>query len=350
LAILVPTYRFDGLARQALASAAALASDEIAVFIADNSENKQKHEFLGRLESLHANVHTFCHDRNIGALDNWRFLLAASSLMYCLFVSDDDLFTASFVESGLHQLESDSDASAAAGTLLMTMSGNRIMVANRMRLESSAYERCVNFRIGGGNSLPNSMARRRALDPFVRYQENHPLKASFFDWLMGYTLLAQGTYRTEDVGYYIYDASNWEDAEQCWKSNAKFYVAAGLPEGFTWFHELYWAVEFVHFFLGQYSPVADPRQRVDCAQHFYGDRMNVFRQLWNHPSAQASLGNFFSKNPGARSSVAAIVANDDALNPQVFKWFADLLAAFDGLIARAYGDFVTSSLETATRR
>ena len=56
------------------------------------------------------------------------------------------------------------------------------------------------FLIGGGNSLPNSMGRR-AEDSLSSTIPGAPLRASFFDWMMSYTLLAQGTYRSRTAVY-----------------------------------------------------------------------------------------------------------------------------------------------------
>ena len=329
LAILVPTFRFDSRARHTIAATASMASDDIAVLIGDNSEHRAKHDYLRKLANLHPNIHVFCHDKNIGASRNWQFLFDRAVLDSYLFTGDDDFFTPGYVEGALHLLEQHDDASAAAGPFIMVTSANQMILANGGRTEASAYERCVNFPIGGGNSLPNSMARRSAAQPFLDYMFSHPLKASFFDWLMSYTILARGKYYTADQGCYLYDMANWESPESHWKNNSKFYVAAGLPESFNWFHELYWAVEFSHFFRGAYSPVEDPAQRVDCAQFFYSNRIRVFRGQWEAPNSTAGFERLVSQRPGSVDALRALVSNDDAQHPRLFGWFSEVLAAFD---------------------
>ena len=347
LAILVPTYRFDARARHTLAATAALANDDVAVLIADNSENREKWTYLEKLSKLHSNVHLFCHKKNIGAFRNWTFLFQKTDLDSYLVVSDDDFCTPAYVECGLRLLQQHADASAAAGSFLMVTSSNKLALANSARMEATAYERCTNFRIGGGNSLPNSMARRSAVQPFLEYINSHPLRASFFDWFMAFMLLSQGKYYTENAGQYLYDISNWEDGRNCWDSNAKFYVAAGLPESFTWFHELYWGIESVHLFTGAYSPIADTQQRRDSAQFFYVNRIGEFRRLMANPPSASTIERLVSHRVDAVEALRALVANDDAFHPLLFSWFARILAAFDAECALAYADYVRASIERA---
>ena len=348
LAILVPTYRFDARARHTIAATASLASDNIAVLVADNSENPDKWDYLRKLKKLHANIHIFCHSRNIGAFANWRLLFENATLDYYLFVGDDDYCTPPYVESGLGLLEQHRDASAAAGQFIMVTTANQTTMANRARIEAAPYQRCVNFVIGGGNSLPNSMARRDAVQPYLDYVDGHPLKASFFDWMMSYTLLASGKYYTEDQGLYLYDVSNWENAQATWASNAKFYVAAGLPEAFTWFHELYWAVEFAHFFRGAFTPIADRQQSLDSAQFFYLNRIGEFRRIWQNPGLARPIEEMISHRHAAVDALHSLVANDDAMHPHLFDWFSEVLASFDPVCAAAYADYVSASLDRAT--
>jgi len=349
LAILIPTYRFDARARHTIAATASLASDDIAVVIGDNSENPQKWDFLRALGKLSSNVHFHLHKRNIGAARNWSFLLEQTELPYYLIVGDDDLCTPEFIDVALRQLKEHNDASAAAGSFIMVTSRNEMSPANRGRTEASGLQRCVNFTIGGGNSLPNSMGRLTAVKPFITYLRNHPLKASFFDWMMAYTLLGQGKYYTEDRGCYLYDVSNWESGEACWRNDAKFYVEAGLPEPFTWFHGVYWAVELSHFFRGAYSPIKVQQSSVACAQHLYLNRMVHFRRQFKDASARIELEKLLAHRPAAVAAARLLVANDDATHPQLFDWFTEVVAAFDRDCALAYSDYVRGSLEEAQR-
>lgn len=344
LAILVPTYRFDAQAKHTLSATASLATEDFSVVIADNSGSAEKLSFLRKLEGLHSNIHIYQHAKDIGAFGNWRFLFDQTALKYCLFVGDDDVCTPAYVESAYDLLEQHADASAAAGSFAMIDSANRMQSANRGRFEAAADERCINFRIGGGNSLPNSMARRAALEPFMDYILGHPLRASFFDWMMAYTLLGAGKYLTTEEGCYLYDVSNWDSSEACWRNDAKFYVAAGLPASFTAFHDLYWAVETAHFFCGTYSPVVDTQQRITCARVLYANRLEAFRYAYGNAARRVLLEQQIAHHDGAVAALGRLVANDDALRVEVFDWFSTVLGAFDPSCALAYLDYVRSSL------
>jgi glycosyl transferase family 2 len=347
LAIVVPSYRFDARARHSLASSAALASEEIAVMIADNSESPDKWEFLSSLARLHSNIHIFRHRTNIGASRNWQFLIDKTSLEYCLSLADDDFCTPLYAENALALLERHADAVAAAGPFIMIGSNNSMTVGNSGRAESSAVERCIGFRIGGGNSLPSSVTRRSALLPFIAYVKGHPLKASFFDWIYAYWLLGQGKYYTENKGFFFYDCSNWESGEAYWRNNAKFYVEAGLPETFTLFHELYWAVELAHFFRGGYSPISNSQESAECARFFYLDRMREFRRSLEHVPRARALEDSIRHRAGSIEALRLLVWNDDALHPRLFDWFSEIVAAFDPVCATAYADFARASIERA---
>jgi hypothetical protein len=350
LAILIPTYRFDRRARHTIASLAALASDDIAVIIGDNSENPEKWKFLRILERLHSNVHVHCHKMNIGASGNWMFLFDRATLPYYLFVGDDDFCTPAYVECSLRLMESHSDAAAAAGHFAMISSGSDMLPANGARLESDALDRCTNFVVGGGNSLPNSMANRSMVQSFIDYVRHHPLKASFFDWMMAYTLLAKGKYYAEREGLYLYDVSNWETGEACWANDAKSYVDAGLPQEFAWFHQLYWAVELVHFFSGRFSPLLDGEQRARCAQRLHEDRMRDFRRRCDDTDFVRMLEGLLARSPGAKPALHALLGNHDATHPSLFEWFARIVGAFDSNCEIAYLDFVRGSVEQGSAK
>src|SRR5689334_2376447 len=145
VAVLVPTHRFDSRARHALAAAASLANDDVAVLIGDNSESADKRRFLETLSTLNSNVHVFCHKQNIGASRNWRFLFDKADLPYVLSIGDDDVFTPPYLESSLRLLEQHEDAAAAAGPFIMVTSTNKMSIGNGTRTEATAYERCINF-------------------------------------------------------------------------------------------------------------------------------------------------------------------------------------------------------------
>lgn len=345
LALLIPTFRFDARARHGLAAAAALASDDVAVLIADNSEKPEKWAFLDKLAALSDNVHVHCHPENVGALRNWQFLFDRANLPYYQVIGDDDVCMPEAIEAGVSMLDTEPLTATASAPFVMINSRNEMIRANGARLEDTAAARCIAFRIGGGNSLPNSMARRGAVQPFLDYLAAHPLRASFFDWLMGFTLLAAGRYRTTAKGYYFYDVANWESPEACWNSNAGYYRQAGLPEQFTVFHELYWAVETVHFFMGAFSPIANEAERRAATAHVYADRIAEFRAMYR--DHRATLEKMVESSPGAVEAMQRLVANTDPQRPELFEWFGRILAAFDRDAALAYVDFVQSSLARA---
>ena len=64
LAIIIPTYRWNALAKDVLTQAASIGSDEIAVHIGDNSANPEKHAFLQELAARSTKVTVNCHPKN----------------------------------------------------------------------------------------------------------------------------------------------------------------------------------------------------------------------------------------------------------------------------------------------
>jgi hypothetical protein len=69
--------------------------------------------------------------------------------------------------------------------------------------------------------------------------------------------------------------------------------------------------------------------------------------VWTHPPHADLFTRLLAGYPEAKKAVESLAMNDDALHPRLLTWFVELLAVFDPVCARAYSDYVASSLEAA---
>lgn len=348
LAILVPTYRFDARAKLVIQNVMALASEQVAVLVADNSENPEKWDELARFANGHPNIHVFCHAKNIGAFENWAFLMGQGNTPYVCYVGDDDFVTPDYFPRSVALLNEHPEATLASGLFVQHYRNIEPALINNVggpRLEATGLERIQQYFLQThGNVVSCCVMRRTAFARHLPYLREHPLVASFFDWVMACGMLAQGSYEKHTEGAYWYDATNWTDPQTAQASDAKFYVEAGLPASFVSFHQLYWAVEMVHYFLGRYAPPLPWAERVQIADFLCRRHAVIFMSnLWQPHRAHFSA--LLAHDPEAEAAIDALLAVTDVTDPRLFSNFARVIQAFSPTIAAEYLAFMQGSLQ-----
>ncbi|MBT9520029.1 MAG: hypothetical protein IV101_03970, partial [Dechloromonas sp.] len=102
LAVLIPSVRWNANTRGLIASTIGTANEEVAVLIGDNSENKEKKEFLRKISEINNNIISVSHTKNIGATDNLCFLLDwCKDVEYVAVTGDDDWMTSCYYPNAL---------------------------------------------------------------------------------------------------------------------------------------------------------------------------------------------------------------------------------------------------------
>jgi glycosyltransferase involved in cell wall biosynthesis len=346
LSILFPTYRFDALARQNIAAAAMTGDDAVQVLIGDNSANPEKWRYLNNIRELSRNVQVFCHAENLGANNNYRYLLDRAEGEWCCLAADDDVFTPDYFHAGAAILAAEPGTSAAAGLLVgfnpASGGGTSQLYRAVSRTEATALERISAY--DAQNMLPYALARRDSVIRMARYVDDTPLPAAFMDFIGAYALLAEGKFRTdENRPIYLYMNNNWSDATTAFKSSASYYIACGLPERFQYFHGLAWAIAALHFFLSTYRPSSLGSAEAEQIARFLYERYIAYTRADLARNAGFHL-DLLGDSRVARAAILECVADQPPPPARCFSRFLLVLTAFSPELARRYGDFLATTL------
>jgi glycosyltransferase domain-containing protein len=339
--IIVPTHRDTLYARATLSYLAHFADDRNSVIIADNSVSPEKHDFLQRLKRDHPGVQLHLHPENIGGMQNLFFLLENSADSEYLFIcSDDDSLSLEFVTTSLEMLENNPSASAAAGHLLgLLTDGNHITEQFKLT-QGDPYARLnAWFDPNSFNLVAYSVFRRTAIQPWVDFCRDHPMRACFFDRLICMSTISSGQLVRHANGAYLWSAGNWDTPEANWKSRMRWYVDAGVSENFTHYMDLHFAVESAAFLLCEHSPVVDKALRSQCANIVWERCMNRFRQtvMQNEAAYAAPFATF----PDAFDALKILFNHQTAPDVALLMHFPLVLAAFSPDAAAKYTDHLT---------
>ncbi len=347
LALIIPTYRWNRLAKDTLTQAATISDADILVHIGDNSANAEKHAFLEQLAERSANVVVTCHPTNLGADPNWLFLIEAQTAPYICMAADDDSFAAGYFRSAIEILREDPLCATASGLhVSVAQSATKkvpVISTPAERREADPLGRIRRYR--GENSICYAVSRRTVVQEFATFVERNPLPCPFYDYMLAFHLLSVGTYRLDHRGFaYIYDHSNWQLNDAFIASNKRWYKNYGLPDGFGYLTRLHWAVVAVHFFSSTFrSPAlsnesADAivgylfdRQRREFARDFYRYKPAIDSLLVHHDEAAAACRRLMTRSYDRIASI--------------FDDFAIVADVFAPDVARSYRSFQTATLQ-----
>ena len=346
LAIILPTYRWNGLARDTLTQAAAIAGPDIRVHIGDNSANPEKHAFLAELAARSTNVVVTCHPTNLGADANWLHLVKAQTATYLCMAADDDAFTGSYYRAAVAVLRDDPRCSTAGGLYISVahVQNRKVPIVSTPveRLETDPLDRIRNYR--GENTICYAISKRTVIREFAQLVEHNPLPCPFYDYMLAFHLLSMGTYRLDRRGYaYLYDHSSWQLNDAFIESNKRWYKGYGLPEAFGYLTRLHWAVVAAHFFSSTFrSPdLAAERAEAIGAYLFERQRRDFSRDFYRYKSEIEPL---FARDGEALAAFRRLMTlGYDRIEP-IFDDFAVVAAMFSPDVASHHRAFQTATL------
>ena len=346
LAIIIPTYRWNALAKDVLTQAASIGSDEIAVHIGDNSANPEKHAFLQELAARSTNVTVTCHPTNLGADRNWLHLVKAQTAPFICMAADDDCFGGAYYRSALALIREDQSCGASAGLLVSIahVPGHTmpVVLPATERLEADPLERIRNYH--GNNVLCYAIARRPLIRKFAEYVETNPLQCPFNDYILAFHLLSTGTYRRDQMGYvYLFDNSHWQLNDWFIESNSRWYKGYGLPEKFGYLTRLHWAVVAVHFFSSIFRSPALPAERAKAiVSYLFNRQRSEFAQ--DFQIYRPVMEELFAGNAEAAAACARLMKNRYECVESIFDDFSLIVAIFSPDVARRYREFQSATL------
>ncbi len=348
LALIIPTYRWNALARDILTQAAAIGSDDIRVHIGDNSADGDKHAFLAQLAARSTNVAVTCHPRNLGADPNWLFLVKAQTAPYICMAADDDFFGAPYFRAALAILDDDPGCATASGLHVSIAHATKVagkaaaLYTPAERREADPLERIRRY--NGENSICYAVSKRAMVRGFAGFVEANPLPCPFYDYMLAFHLLSTGTYRLDRGGFaYVYDHSNWRLNDSFISSNMRWYKGYGLPEAFGYLTRLHWAVVAVHFFSSTFRApdLAAARAEAIVSYLFDRQRREFAHDFYRYRPAVEAL--FAGRGDAVAAFRRLMTRSYDKLTA-IFDDFAIVVDVFAPDIARLYRAFQAETL------
>lgn len=310
LAILLPTFRWTTTARSIIGAMIGVASAEVAVLIADNSENPEKHQFLQDIGRINPYVIAIAHDKNIGAANNFYYLLDWSkNIEFTAIMADDDWMSPTyFVDAYKTLLENPTANAAEAGTTFVDFGNGELIKSNQPSMRGqTAIERMAQWNGFAGRVTMYNTSRRATVEAALQFLQTTPFHGmTLLEDLFELNRLATGDFLSVSgqgcfVHYPAHDSHSGDSNQRYYNS---LYKEAGLQYQFVYFAELTTAIQCAMFLMGKYSPIIDPVQKAMCGQA-------VFKHIFT--------GGFFKTFSSASGQEAGF---------QLFKNFPEVLAGF----------------------
>ena len=271
-------------------------------------------------------------------------LETVDSYRYVAICADDDYMSLDYLVQSIDVLEHDSAAVCSAGNYLVWSSkSGTIQLDARDSTEASPVARLQkSFDPDRFNTMFFAVFRRTAMTPWVNFCKGHPMVAPFFDFIHYWSLLAQGTVRCHQQGFYLWTGENWDTFGNNYHSRARYYTDIGLQGNFKLFHDLHFAVEGLHFFLGEHSPVHDHDTRIACAQAVWSRCMARFcRNVRRYPPKFLDP---VRDSPEALEALHFLAQPNDSQPTILIDRFVTIIAAFSEQHAKHYAAHVRASL------
>lgn len=338
--ILIPTHRTDESSYIGLETMCLFAGKkDLHVRIADNSTNAEKHVFLRSLAAKNENISLYLHSKNIGALNNFIYLMDQSiDDEWIHMAADDDILTWGGVSNSMDLAQKEPTAAAVTGHSIALQHNGLLSAEKHEYLQKLPSERLQHwFTPYSWNLLHYSLIRRKSIQPWIDFVKLHPLQAPFFDFLLTASVVASGPVYHHHKGAYLWHSDNWDSPEKNLQSKVNAYQAFDLNQEFIWLSDMQFAVETASFFLGQHSPIQDTNQRQACAQIMWNQCMHRFTELIK--ASTDTLNRQFAGNPDLITLVNFFTSNQEPINTSILKKFPQILQHFNPKLAVEYGSF-----------
>ncbi|QFY88665.2 glycosyltransferase [Magnetovirga frankeli] len=252
LSIIIPTNRAGRTAISIICEYIAFASDEIEVVIVDNSGNEEKSDFLKKLNGK--NITYICNP-DVNGKTNLKIGMEQASGEYIFIGTDDDVLLPSGFDSLIQLVFSSTygvEVSAFTGRYYLDRSGEFQSFKYNPLDHDSPTERVMSFfhSAGGLNVILFSVIRRKFVEMFVKYYNNHPAVFHFNDLLLTASIIIFGKVYATNSPFFIYDMLNWNSSEASLSTHLNYYRQLDLDESLTVIHDLLLSLEVYHYLLG----------------------------------------------------------------------------------------------------
>lgn len=340
LAILLPTFRWTPTARSIIGAMIGIASDEVAVLIADNSENPEKQRFLKEIGRINSNVIAIAHEKNIGAANNFYYLLDwAKDIEFTAIMADDDWMSPTYFLDAYRILLENSAANVAeVGTSFVDFGdGNLIKINQPSMCGQTPIERIAKWNGFSARVTMYSTSRRATLEAALQFLRATPFHGHILvEDLFELNRLATGDFLSVSgqgcfVHYPAHDSHLGGATERHYNL---LYKELGLQYQFVYFAGLVTAIQCAMFLMGKYSPIIDPVQKAICGQYVFRHTfIGSFLQTFSGESNQAAGAMLFENYPDIKAGFIKYTTPPFSQQPifdsELIDWFIKLLPLFE---------------------
>ncbi|MCX7067515.1 MAG: hypothetical protein NTW85_07475 [Methylococcales bacterium] len=348
LAILLPTFRWTPTARSIIGAMIGVANAEVAVLIADNSENLEKQQFLKQIGRINSNVISIAHEKNIGAANNFYYLLDWSkNIEFTAIMADDDWMSPSYYLDAYKILLENPTANAAeSGTTLVDFGDGNLIKANQPSMcGQTPIERIAKWNGFSARVTMYSTSRRATLEAALQFLRTTPLHGMILvEDLFELNRLATGDFLSvSGQGCFVHYPAHDSHSAEAGDSNERYYNLLykdlGLHYQFIYFAGLTTAILCAMFLMGNCSPIVDPVQKALCGQHVFRHTfVESFLQTFSNASTQAAGVMLFENYPDVRDGFikysSPAFSQQPIFDAELIDWFIKLLQVFEEKSAR----------------
>jgi hypothetical protein len=339
-AILLPTVRWSDHVRALLGSLIGIANEELAILIGDNSESKEKQNYLKKITQINPYILHQSHEKNIGAIDNFLFLHDwCSQIEFSAIIADDDWMTPTYHKDAFNYLKvNNQTSSCSVGTTFVDIGdGNTINVNQANMAGVTAIQRMRNWNAVAARVTMHNASRRSHLEPAIEFMRRSPLKGlTLFEDLWELSRLASGDFlNLNGQGIYIhYPATRAIGGGETERFYNLICKNDGLDFYFVYFASLSTAVQCALFLLGKFSPLKSDESKQECAQLVFQHIFtNQFLPNVTGSSSTDALTIILKNNPNAMNGYykycIQMKSTEVFFDSELLEWFISIIRTFE---------------------
>jgi hypothetical protein len=363
LAILLPTARWTTMAQSVIASLVGVANEEVAVLIADNSENEEKRQFLQKICDINPYIFAVTHEKNIGAFANILYLFDwCKDVPFCALMADDDWMSPTYYRDAFQLLRNHSEITCAeVGNTFVDMNGDGNF-QNISQITMHGQTPIERIRQWNGTLLritTYNVSRRSALSNAIDFQRTTPLNGyMLIEDLWELSRLSTGSFVSQrGSGCFIhYPAHESHAGNSTERLYSLLYKESGLQFSFIYFSALSTAIQCALFLMGKLSPIVDASQKEICAQHVFRHIfLDSFLPLFASDYGQQTVKTLFAQHPKAMAGFLKFCQSPFIDNPvfdaAIVDWLIEIIKVFEtksptdtALLSERFEAFVASMM------
>lgn len=174
----IPVYNAESTIATCIESALAQNYANLEILISDNMSTDATSQICKKYQESDNRIRFFKQDQNIGALNNFNFVLAASKGVYFKWLGSDDVISSNSVSESVKVMERNTHFVACAAPTFFDYEHTNGQNPIEFKLEGSQYSRIQNFfaQPGRSHGLTYSLIKR---DLLLRYPI---IGKDFFGW------------------------------------------------------------------------------------------------------------------------------------------------------------------------